>query len=734
LSSTVLALVLAAQFYSGMPQFQRLSFSLPIGDNAGVASGLAGRMEYLRPDYIIASGGVDVRYGSQRIQAQRIEMDLTNETVLAEGDVIFDQGPRRLSGQRMDYDLGSETGTVYEARAALDQDLFFTGAEMSKVGPDIYTLTDGILTACEGDDPAWSFKIARARVVMEGFARVYNFTMRVKRMPFLYAPFIMVPAKADRASGFLLPNVGYSSRRGGVLGLAYFQTFGDSYDATFYADHYTKGLDTFGVDFRYAPVIGTTGKFEAFFVDDANNIFGQPEEEGDLRWRVEWQHRSLDLPLGLTAVANIIDFSDFNFFRDFSRDFDSIRVSRIQSRGYLQGAWGKHSATLLIENQEQFIQNGVARSRRQVPEIEYSLRSAQIGNLPLYLSVGAGAHSFEIETTGEEKIAYQRANIGPRLSVPLGTTWLSATVNVAGKAVTYSDSLSPPDDTGAQRFTGEAISQSVTSASANIVGPSFSKVFHKGIGQWGKFKHVIEPRWDYVTSGEIEDAELIPQFDQIDRFGISTERATFRFVNRLLAKPADEDSLFGAREIMSLEFSQSFSLKDDQPLTRYTDPETGEMFTLKESPIDMRYRYRPSRTTNLDISAQFNTLFNQFNRTSLSAAKTIGTSVFSLTYTNAFEPRSGETLNSQIRLGTIFVFLRNRLRWRTGLAYEVEQGLLQQHTHIIEFLTQCWGLHLDLREIKSLVREDQEFRFSISLRNIGNFIDLNSSTRGNSSF
>ncbi len=64
------------------------------------------------------------------------------------------------------------------------------------------------------------------------------------------------------------------------------------------------------------------------------------------------------------------------------------------------------------------------------------------------------------------------------------------------------------------------------------------------------------------------------------------------------------------------------------------------------------------------------------------------------------------------------------------------QGLLQQHSHSLQFITQCWGLHLDMREYKSLFREDRDIRFSISLKNVGHLIDINNSTRdnGNSSF
>jgi len=747
LTGAALLLALSAQFYSDLPQFQRLSFNLPVGDS-GVAIGLAGRMEYLRPDYVVASGGVDVRFGTQRIQANRIEIDLTDESVLAEGGVILDDGPQRLAGARLDYDMGSKTGTVYEANASFGKDLYFFGAEMSKVGPDSYVLSDGVLTSCDSEVPAWSFKLSRARVVMDGFARIYNTTMRAKNVPFLYLPFVMMPAKTQRTSGFLAPNLGYSDRYGSVIGLAYFQTLGDSYDATFFADWYSEGLSTFATEFRYAPVQGTYGEFEGFVVDDPNNIFGSPEEPGDLRWRVNWRHRSLNLPFRLTAAADITDFSDFNFFRDFSRNFDAISIRNIQSRGYVSGAWGKHSASLLIENQEQFIQQGVTRSRRQLPELEYQLRSVQVGNLPVYVSTGVGLHSFSVEGTEiEEKIAYERAYVTPRVSVPVGTTWLSATLNVAARAATYTDSLSEPvpvdpddpDNMQTERvFTGESISQSATSVSANIIGPSFSRVFHKGAGQWGKFKHVIEPRWDYSKSTEVDNGELIPRFDQIDTIGAASERATFRFVNRLLAKPEDESSPFGAREIMSLEIAQSFSFNDDQPFTRFTipadptDPESEpETLTLQESPIDVRYRWRPSLWTNLDFSTQYNTLFNKFNKASVSAAKTFGPTGFNLTYSTNFHPMTGDTLNSQLRVGTLLKFLNQRLSWRAGINYDIEQSLLQQQSHYFDFITQCWGLHLILREYQSLNREDRDIRFSMSLKNIGRFLGVNSTTRPN---
>ena len=76
-------------------------------------------------------------------------------------------------------------------------------------------------------------------------------------MPVLYTPYILWPVKSERTSGLLIPNIGYSDRRGAALGLAYFQTLGRSYDTTFHVDLYTRSTSALGNEFRYRPTEGT---------------------------------------------------------------------------------------------------------------------------------------------------------------------------------------------------------------------------------------------------------------------------------------------------------------------------------------------------------------------------------------------------------------------------------------------------------------------------------------------
>jgi len=57
------------------------------------------------------------------------------------------------------------------------------------------------------------------------------------------------------------------------------------------------------------------------------------------------------------------------------------------------------------------------------------------------------------------------------------------------------------------------------------------------------------------------------------------------------------------------------------------------------------------------------------------------------------------------------------------------EGLLQQQRYILNWTSQCYGIRLELRDFRAgegtRVR-DKDFRFSLSLKNVGTFLDLTS--------
>jgi lipopolysaccharide assembly outer membrane protein LptD (OstA) len=229
-----------------------LDFNLqfPPEQGGGSAAGSANSLEYVRDDYAVLMGEVKIKYQDLELSADAAEIDLKTRIVNAHGHVVLDQGPRRLTGESLIFDLGAKTGTLKEATGQVKPDYYFVGREVIKTGPDTYEVVDGTFTSCSQPVPDWSFRLGHATVEVEGYSHIRRASLRVKKAPVLYFPYMVWPVKSERSSGLLIPNVGYSDRRGAELGLAYFQTLGRSYDTTVHLDLFSQSYLGVGNEFR----------------------------------------------------------------------------------------------------------------------------------------------------------------------------------------------------------------------------------------------------------------------------------------------------------------------------------------------------------------------------------------------------------------------------------------------------------------------------------------------------
>ena len=418
----------------------------------------------------------------------------------------------------------------------------------------------------------------------------------------------------------------------------------------------------------------------------------------------------------MRGVIRVRDFSDFNFFRDFERNFNNISLRNLYSSGYLSGSWGPHSLNLLVDQRETFIRDDVVVTQRQLPEIEYRLRPTRLGKIPAYLSLDTSAHYLSVERTAGMEQKYGRANLFPLLTVPLRVVpWLSASLKGGQRFTWYEKGLSE----GGGTFSDESLTREFATASADIIGPSFSKVFDKGAGKFGKFKHVVEPRFQYLFVDDFEDQDLVPLFDEVDR--ITPRNAyTVSLINRLLAKPRDEEKDGGSREIMSFELAQSFTLKDGKFLQQSKD---GTMQTT-EGPITGRFRFNPSSTTRLQSQFAYNTLFSRITSHSLSSNAVVGRQRLGISWFTRYDAETGDTTSNQLRTNTGFELWPDRLRWESQVNFDIEKDLLQQHRHFISYTGACYGLRIEYQEFKTASRSSRDFRFAVSFKNIGTFVDL----------
>ncbi|HVR10718.1 MAG TPA: LPS assembly protein LptD [Thermoanaerobaculia bacterium] len=716
----------------------RMDFNLKFEDG-GTAAGSAVTFDYKRNDYAVLTGAVQVHYQDLELSADHVEIDLTSKQVVAQGNVILDQGPKRLTGTTLNFDLDTKTGKMLEATAYVAPDYYFSGVEVDKTGEDTYEVFDGLFTSCVQKTPDWSFHLARARVEVEGYAHMRNVTFRVKELPLFYTPWLLYPAKKDRASGMLMPSIHSSGQRGSSISLAYFQTLGQSFDDTVYLEPYIRGYLGAGDEFRYHPTEGTWGDVEGYAVKD-------PADKGKLRWKVRADHDTEDLPFGMRMVMQYQKYSDFDYLRDFEHDFDTSSLRFIDSRAFLTGNWGPNLLNILVNDRQILFNNGTDFvsdvDQKKLPEVEYQVRSTKIGSTPFYLEMDNFLDYLDIIRPDSYSGEYGRIDLFPQITLPVNTfSWLNFSLTGGYRYTFYQKSLAttfttvpgvpvpgapppPPVTTETQAFANTSLHRALPYGSAELVGPSFSKIMEKEIAGFAKFKHVIEPRVTYTYYGPFSDFRqlALPQFDQIDG-PLSTNNVRVALDNRLLAKSGEENA--SAREVMLFEVSRMYSFDSKMPFEESLDL----IRRSNASPWDFLLRFNPSEKTSVKGEVQYSGLFGRIASTSLSSDLSLpGNQIVGLTWFVNYLPETGMTESNEVRVNTALNVIPQKLSLQAQVGWDVQNHVLGQQYYAINWSEQCYGLRLEIRQFKALVGprlSDTSIRFSLSLKNIGTVLDLN---------
>ncbi len=207
-------------------------------------------------DVVVARGGVSITRGGATLRADEVRYDRRSGIAEATGNVVLVDPNGTITGSAGRLDMNDEAGWMNDAGA----DFPATGYNLQcrrvekGVGPQ-YAVDDGAFTTCRCgglEKPSWSVGGRRADVELNGIGTVEGATFRVKDVPVLWFPKLAFPALTDRASGFLMPQVGYSQRRGFMYQQPYYWAISKSQDATFATDIETNARAGVLAEYRYA--------------------------------------------------------------------------------------------------------------------------------------------------------------------------------------------------------------------------------------------------------------------------------------------------------------------------------------------------------------------------------------------------------------------------------------------------------------------------------------------------
>jgi len=465
-------------------------------------------------------GSVVVVQGPLRLEADEAVLEVGTGQVKAVGRVHLNDGFRDIHGDRLDFNVNTTKGVVFHGRLFVLEGNFTLDARvMERLSDEHYRVEEASFTTCsvlEGETTPWRFTSKKAELDVEGFLHSHHTKFCILDVPVFYLPETLFPAKLDRATGLLFPQMGASSKQGLKIRQAFFWDISPSQDATVALDYRGKQGTGGDLEYRYKPSRRSdTYIWTRYFQDN--------QLKAD-RWDLTFKHRTLfsDDLQGRVALNYV---NQHDTFRALSENVLQRVAVYHESQAFLSKRWDNqvlYGLTRVSQNLTSLSDKTVLQT---LPQIGYTLAPARLWEgLPVYGGVDVTFDSF-YRQEGQDA---RRADLFPRLWAPVPIDrYLTITPLVGVRETWYSRSVQSSD-----AVTRDALYLSATADSR------LTRRFMQGGGD--SVTHKVEPAVTYeylAPSGQSN----IPFFNDVDRFA-RKNLLTYSLTNRLSGMIGDGET------------------------------------------------------------------------------------------------------------------------------------------------------------------------------------------------
>ncbi len=707
---------------------------------------------------------VEIEDSKMLLRALAVDYDEATGDAHAEGNVYFHDFEKneQLWADRVDYNTDEEKGTFYDVRGEThpkivarpgtlvsDNPFHFEGEWAERLGTK-YILHNGFITNCKLPRPWWRLRGRTFEITPGEKAIAHHSTFLVRRFPIFYTPFFYHSLqKVPRKSGFLLPMIGNSSRRGVMFHAGYFWAINRSYDVTYALQAYpSRGL-VHQADLRGKPREGTDYDIALYGVQDRGlkDSGNPPQKFSGLSLVAAGKS---DLGDGWTARANINYITSFRFRQEWSASYNEAIGSEIHSVGFINKNFAGTTLNVIFARLENFQSSEIgvpqpdgttnyvknAVTIRKLPEAEFTGQDRAIfRNLPLYFSFESSSgllyrsqpvfNSSSVLIDNFQTSAFMnRSSISPHVTGSFSFAHIRLVPSFGIEETYYGEAQAPFQDR--YRTTGTNIVRSSRDFSLDIVLPSLERVFNKKSLFGDKLKHVIEPRLTYrYVTGIGTDYERFIRFDENDLLS-NTNELLIGLTNRIYAKRGNAvQEIFTWELFQKRYFDPTFggALVDGvRNVVASTSDLTAYAFLVgprSTSPVVSLFRASPITGLGVQWQADYDARRGSVVDSSLSVDYRWGHYFVSAGH-------------NAVHNDPILTAAANQFRGRVGFGdanhkglsagfeaiYDYRQGFVQYTTSQITYNTDCCGLSLQVHRFNIGTRSENQFRVAFAVANI----------------
>ena len=548
-------------------------------------------------DQVTARGTVEMTWQDMTMTADQATLNRTTNLLVATGNVYLTKAGDILWGDRLVLDTETGRAEMDQGRIFLSQGNFRAqGETISRLGDDSYSMRSGELTTCDATVPSWKFGASKLDVTVEEYAVGKHVVFYVKDIPVFYFPYIILPVKRERQSGFLFPKLGNSSKRGVSVDIPYYWAISPSQEATINMDIQTRRGIGVGLDYRYLRSRDSVGSLGGYLINDTN----ENKLRGEL---VQFHREQLDHNLSFISSLNLV--SDKTFLQDYSDKNGDYNRQYNDSRAVLTKYWDTWLTSAQAIYTQDFTTGSNTTTLQRAPELSlYGVREALTFIPNLYLDL-------DLQLTNyyrDQGMQGQRAILEPRLTTVhnlLGGR-LSVSLYAAAQLRGYNVTDAAPG-------TDERDVLLLPKAGAQV-SSSLGKVYDTTLFGFTRLRHELVPAIDFLYIGA-EEQDTLPLFDQFDRVN-RQQTISFSLASHLGGK-LQHANISEYRNLMTLRLLQQYTFNGTRTgLTSLTDDERAWGDLILESEtwlhrrlrllLDIRYNHQEADSSSTAAGVEYN--------------------------------------------------------------------------------------------------------------------------------
>ena len=277
-------------------------------------------------DIELRAGIIILDYETNEVNAGRIEID----SVLVQYP-FFKQANNEINPDSIRFNFDTQKALIWNSKSGQnDMDIF--AALTKKENDSVYYIKDarvstaGKLVGGEDEDGIdYYFKVRKGKITPGGKIITGPTNMFIADVPTpIGIPFAFFPSTQNTESGFIIPSVNQSNRRGySIQNGGYYLALSDYFDLSLIADYYTNGSYGFRGDSKYRVRYKYNGSFSFRYENLIDEERGLPDYSKSTVFNVRWNHSKDAKSSPNSTFSASVNFGSSDYYRQSVNQLNS---------------------------------------------------------------------------------------------------------------------------------------------------------------------------------------------------------------------------------------------------------------------------------------------------------------------------------------------------------------------------------------------------------------------------